>query len=528
MSNAYCFLLYGLLLAGIMNKQANDGIATVSILYFLSLAIAKEESSADKAASFITSLAASLAASNSPAASAVSSNTSNPSTPPTNTGSTYTPSLHYPVENTYIASSSTNTPVNPLLSGISDPSSALALQTLLATVSQVKAAAAGVGVPAVPPAPVSVMPSVPGHHYPGYPGYPSAVGAASVAPMLMPDYGATAQGASSLPPVLQQLQGMLSNSNQQQNLGFAPNNNTVVSSNTAPPPSTTTATAGVSSVMSAVIDPRTGGGGGAAMSSLPSGFLGGVSIGTASGGIPGGMIPRDPRAAPIDPRMQQQQQQQQSMPTDPRANPRMGGAQPLGGSAQPLYQHQAQSLFQGSTPPLHLGSLLDGQGAGMLMRNAGPGDVGAKGGMGGGNKSGPGAVGGLDGHAMAQLASFMNGIHQKEGGSLPYQQQPGAVTRGENRGQGGGGGVNGGQDGYPLPRRGGMEDKGGNSHHRLGPNGSPAGHGLGHGQGYGFKDDPSISPDQIRGTLMFFPMSNQLPYFSFMYANPFFILLQMT
>ncbi|KAG0073101.1 hypothetical protein BGZ90_011689 [Linnemannia elongata] len=450
---------------------------------------AKDESSADKAASFISSLAASLAASNSPAASAVSSNTSNPSTPPTNTGATY-----YPVENTYTASSSTNTPVNPLLSGISDPSSALALQTLLATVSQVKAAAAGVGVPAPAPAPVSAMPSVPVHHYPAYPAYPSAAGATPVAPMLMPDYGATAQGTSLLPPVLQQLQGILSNSNQQ-NLGFAPNNNTVVSSSTAPPSSTTTATAGASSVMSAVIDPRTGGGGG--MSLLPPGFLGGTSIGTASGGIPGGMMPRDPRAAPIDPRVQPQQQQQQSMPMDPRTNPRLGGAQPLGGTAQPLYQQQAQPLFQGPTPPLHLGSLLDGQGAAMLMRNAGQGDVGSKSGMGGGNKSGPNAAGGLDGHAMAQLASFMNGIHQKEGGSLPHQQQTGAGTRGENRGQGGGG-MNGGPDGYPLPRRGGMEEKGSNSRHHLGPNGSPAGLGHGQGQGYGVKDDPSIGPDQIR------------------------------
>ncbi|KAF9548825.1 hypothetical protein EC957_005498 [Mortierella hygrophila] len=459
---------------------------------------AKEESSVDKAASFITSLAASLAASNSPAASAVSSNTSNPSTPPTNTGPTYTPSVHYPVENTYTASPSTNTPVNPLLSGISDPSSALALQTLLATVSQVKAAAAGVGVPASAPVPVSAMLSAPGHHYLGYPGFPSAAGAAAIAPMLMPDYGATTQGTSSLPPVLQQLQGILSNSNQQQNLGFAPNNNTVVSSSTAPPPSTTTASAGASSVMSAVIDPRTGGGRGGAISSLPSGFLGGVSIGVALGGTPGGTVPRDPRAAPIDPRMQLQQPQQQSMPTDPRANPRMGGAQPLGGTAQSLYQQQAQPLFKGPTPPLHMGSLLDGQGAAMLMRNAGPGDVGAKGGMGGGgNKPGPGAAGGLDGHAMAQLASFMNGIHQKEGGSQPHQQQTGAGTWGDNRGQGGGGGgVNGGQDGYPLPHRGGMEDKGGNNNHRLGPNGSPAG--QGHGQGYGVKDDPSISPDHIR------------------------------
>ena len=157
----------------------------------------------------------------------------------------------------------------------------------------------------------------------------------------------------------------------------------------------------------------------------------------------------------------------------------------------------------------------------MLMRNAGPGDVGAKGGMGGG--SGPGVAGGLDGHAMAQLASFMNEIHQKEGGSLSHQQQTGTGTRGENRGLGGGGGgVHGGQDGYPLSRRGGMEDKGNNSHHRLGPNGSPAGHG--HGQGYGVKDDPSIGPDQIRGKLYVLVLNGQLllPIFSIMYTHRFF------
>ncbi|KAF8947034.1 hypothetical protein BGZ47_010472 [Haplosporangium gracile] len=149
-----------------------------------------EELSTDKAVSFISSLAASLAASNSPAASATSSSNSNPSTPPITTGPTYSPSLHYPMGNTYTALS-TSTPANPLLSGISDPSSALALQTLLATVSQVKAAAAG----ATAPASVSVMPPALGHHYPGY---PSA--AAATTPMLMPVYGTTAQEISSLPP----------------------------------------------------------------------------------------------------------------------------------------------------------------------------------------------------------------------------------------------------------------------------------------------------------------------------------------
>ncbi|KAF9124254.1 hypothetical protein BGW39_008330 [Mortierella sp. 14UC] len=476
-----------------------------------------QESSADKAASFITSLAASLAASNSPVASVVSSNTSNPSTPPTTAGPTYTPSLHYPLGNTYIASSSTstNTATNPLL-GISDPSSALALQTLLATVSQVKAATAGVGAAAPVPAPNSAMPPVPGH-YPGYAGVASAM-----ASMSMPDYGATVQGSSSsaLPPVLQQLQGMLSNSNQQ-NQGFAPNNNTLVSNSSsnnssavpsASTPPSTAVSAGVPSIMSAMsgpFDPRTGG---PTMSSSPLGF---------PGGIPGGM-PRDPRAG----------------------RPGLGGmmgAQPPSGSAQPPYQ--AQSLFQGApVPPMHVGSLLDGQGGGaMLMRNAaaagsGGVDVGAI----GMNKVG-GA--GLDGHAMAQLASFMNGRQQKDGtggGSLPphhhHHQQAG--TRGENGGGGGKGGAQpsgppfpysgvgrgghggredgvghsfihsngqsrpgvnggGGQDGYPRRvgaggehmnggRRGSMEEKGGGNRHGTA------------GGVYVVKEDPSIGPDQIR------------------------------
>ncbi|KAK3843390.1 MAG: hypothetical protein J3R72DRAFT_109539 [Linnemannia gamsii] len=439
------------------------------------------------------------------------------------------PTLHYPLGNTYSTTTSStpiNTATNPLL-GISDPSSALALQTLLATVSQVKAAAAEVGASAPAPAPIPAMPPVT-LHYPGY---------AGAAPMMMPDYGSTVQGTSSspLPLVLQQLQGMLSNSNQQ-NLGFGSNNNSMVSNNisnsTAPssttPPSTTTASsAGVSSsvmsAMSGAIDPRTGG---PAMSSLPHGFPG--------AGAPGGGMPRDPRAAvPIDPRAQQQQLQGMG-PMDPRADPRlmtqqgrpgpggvggmsMGGAQPLSGSAQPLYQ-QAQSLFQGAhaagVPPLNLGSLLEGQNGGvggggaMLMRNAAAGgvDVGAL-----GMHKAVGGGAGLDGHAMAQLASFMNGAGVSTGGSLPYQQagrgengkgaQPsgspfpysgiigGASSIHNNGGQSRPGVNGGGQDGYPRRvggehmnggRRGSMDEKG-------------------NGNQYGVKEDPSIGPDQIRG-----------------------------
>ncbi|KAG0266903.1 hypothetical protein BGZ95_002974 [Linnemannia exigua] len=484
-----------------------------------------QESSADKAASFITSLAASLAASNSPVASAVSPNTSNPSPPPTAAGSTYMPSLHYPLGNTYSTTTSStpvNTATNPLL-GISDPSSALALQTLLATVSQVKAAAAEVGAAAPAPAPVPAMPPVPGL-YPGYAGTSS---------MTMPDYGSTVQGTSSspLPLVLQQLQGMLSNSNQQ-NLGFGLNNNSVVSNNsnsnstvpsstTPPSTSSTGVSSSVMSVMSGAIDPRTRG---LAMTSLPHGFPGGSA--------PGGGMPRDPRSVgPTDPRTQQQQQLQGMAPTDPRADPRLmmqqgrpgpGGvrmsAQPLSGTAQPPYQ-QAQSLFQGAhaaagVPPLHLGSLLDGQNGGvgggaMLMRNAAAGgvDVGAL----GMHKVGGGGGAGLDAHAMAQLASFMNGSGVTSGGSLPYQQagrgengkgaQPSGspfpysgVVGGNSSIHSNGGqsrqGVNGSvQDGYP--RR-----VGGGEHMNDGRGGSMEE--KGNSNRYGVKEDPSIGPDQIR------------------------------
>ncbi|KAG0204733.1 hypothetical protein BGX33_008306 [Mortierella sp. NVP41] len=343
---------------------------------------AAQETPADKAASYISSLAASLAASNSPTTSAASSNSSNPSTPLATSASaapSYPPSLHYPAGNAYQPSSSLTstgtTAANPFIGGISDPSSALALQTLLATVSQVKAATAATSVPAPPPVPPG--PLVPGH-YPAYPGATT---------MMMPDYGTAAQG-SSLPPVLQQLQGMLSNSNQNQ--AYAPNNNTVVSSSTvAPAVPTTTSTTGASS---------------SAMS-FPPGFPGAANV--PGGGAPGGGggprmdMPRDPRAAPTDPRTQQQQQQQQqtqglappSMPMDPRADPRLMqgrpgpmGAQPPNGPAQPMYQ--AQPPFQGAVPPpLHLGSLLDGQ-RGMLMRNVPGGGVIGSAGAGGPNKSG--------------------------------------------------------------------------------------------------------------------------------------------
>ncbi|KAF9102488.1 hypothetical protein BGX29_004537 [Mortierella sp. GBA35] len=487
---------------------------------------AAQETPADKAASYISSLAASLAASNSPTTSAASSNSSNPSTPLATSASaapSYPPSLHYPAGNAYQPSSSLTstgtTAANPFIGGISDPSSALALQTLLATVSQVKAATAATSVPAPPPVPPG--PLVPGH-YPAYPGATT---------MMMPDYGTAAQG-SSLPPVLQQLQGMLSNSNQNQ--AYAPNNNTVVSSSTvAPAVPTTTSTTGASS---------------SAMS-FPPGFPGAANV--PGGGAPGGGggprmdMPRDPRAAPTDPRTQQQQQQQQtqglappSMPMDPRADPRLMqgrpgpmGAQPPNGPAQPMYQ--AQPPFQGAVPPpLHLGSLLDGQ-RGMLMRNVPGGGVIGNAGAGGPNKSGAG----FDGHAMAQLASFMNGM--QEGGSLPHQSSttvkadesnggaqpsgpfsfsgpPGSVPgrgHGPHDREDSGGSIHShggqsrpgvaGQDGYRRGgngehmngRRGSVEDMGNNQHHHHHHGSGSLG---GHKPGYGVKEDPSVAPDQIK------------------------------
>ncbi|KAI1318693.1 hypothetical protein EDD11_005986 [Mortierella claussenii] len=169
-------------------------------------------------ASLISSLAASFGQTsshvNSPATSTPISSTSSTSTPSylpisTMTGTELTASHAPPVYPQYAGqpnhTEQAPAPSNPLLASISDPSSALALQTLLATVSQVKAAAAAVSSTPVP-API-----------------PAAV---AQVPLLQ-------SSMSDLPPVLQQLQGALMNSNQ--NGAFLPNNNTMVSSTVASP-----------------------------------------------------------------------------------------------------------------------------------------------------------------------------------------------------------------------------------------------------------------------------------------------------
>jgi hypothetical protein len=159
----------------------------------------------------------------------------------------------------------------------------------------------------------------------------------------------------------------------------------------------------------------------------------------------------------------------------------------------------------------------------MLMRNAAT--------VGSGGVDGMNNVGGagLDGHAMAQLASFMNGRMQDGAGSgsLPqHHRHQQAGMRGENGGGGGKGGTqpsgplfpysgihsngqsrpgvsSGAQDGYPRRiggaggehinggRRGSMEEKSNGSRH-------------GAAGVYGVKEDPSIGPDQIRGLFRVF------------------------
>ncbi|KAF9179689.1 hypothetical protein BGZ51_006738 [Haplosporangium sp. Z 767] len=147
-----------------------------------------QESSADKAASLISSLAASLAqASENGGALSILQSLAPASTPAA------PPSMPATTTSTISTAPSSSAP----LIGISDPSSALALQTLLATVSQVKAATAG-----------SFSAAGTGYHQPPYP--PSAA-----------------------PSVLQQLQVPYSNSNQ--NMAHVPNNNTMVPGTVAPP-----------------------------------------------------------------------------------------------------------------------------------------------------------------------------------------------------------------------------------------------------------------------------------------------------
>ncbi|KAF9429453.1 hypothetical protein BGZ76_001276 [Entomortierella beljakovae] len=259
------------------------------------LASTTNDNSVEKAALLISSLAASLSKgnehANSPSTQSAqyaslttsTEGSSNPISYVSSHASSHANGQNLTVET---PSAFTSRSDNPLLAGISDPSSALALQTLLATVSQVKAATA-VGTSAGP------------GQYPAY--SPSAtLSAAPQAPIFqMP--------AHSLPPVLQQLQGALMNSNQ--NGAILPNNNTMSTGSIVPP------------------------------------FLHNDSqsrnslIGGNSSGISSGTAPRDPR---IDPRLVAQQEQ---------AQPHVFRTQP-----QPQLSTPAGMLPNGS-----LGAGLDGQ-----------------------------------------------------------------------------------------------------------------------------------------------------------------------
>ncbi|KAF8931612.1 hypothetical protein BGZ58_007536 [Dissophora ornata] len=191
---------------------------------------------------------------------------------------------------------------NSLLAGISDPSSALALQTLLATVSQVKAATAGSSMAAG------------GGFYQAYPS--SSFGSSSFPSQAPPS-------TETLPPVLQQLQGVLSISNQ--NGAFLPNNNTMVSSSVASPILHT--------------DAQQGGG-----------FIDGNARRMNTG--PG---LRDPRVDPrVDPRLGYQQNAHESA-QPPTAQP------PMHVHAQPQSQpplHTQTPMFGASAAPSNTPGLL--------------------------------------------------------------------------------------------------------------------------------------------------------------------------
>ncbi|KAK3811331.1 MAG: hypothetical protein J3Q66DRAFT_351581 [Benniella sp.] len=152
-----------------------------------------------------------------------------------------------------------------------------------------------------------------------------------------------------LPPVLQQLQGVLSNSNQ--NGAFLPNNNTMVSSTVA-------------------------------SSFLQSGGQQGGGSNDGSGGMNGGPAPRDPR---VDPRV------------DPRLDPRLvnrdvaqhGQQGHQGQQAPPLAPPHGQAPMFGAPASIHPSMLPPG--AALAGSNA------------------PGLLGpGFDGETMARLASLLN------------------------------------------------------------------------------------------------------------------------
>ncbi|CAO3565752.1 unnamed protein product [Mortierella alpina] len=335
-----------------------------------------EENATEKAASIISSLAASLGQTSdfarSPLTSATptSSSSSNPATPSTTDGSAGTPTssvfvsqapqtvpttgaLGHPLSGNINNNIPAKPADNALLAGFSDPSSALALQTLLATISQVNAAAA------------ASLPTTGGGQQANYQ-------SSSVMAPAPPMSGFPGPNSQDLPPVLQQLQGVLAISNQ--NGAFLPNNNTMVSSTVAS-----------SSFLHS--DPRAGSGsvsesssaGPASMSSIvhhPREYSGN---GLGGGVLPTGLAPRDPRSAPVDPRLalQQQQQQQQQHQQQQQGAGALGYAQPPGSQppmqAQPIppsQQSQARTVVQAQAQQAldprtmaHLASFLNPAGA---------------------------------------------------------------------------------------------------------------------------------------------------------------------
>ncbi|KAF9949770.1 hypothetical protein BGZ72_008496 [Mortierella alpina] len=313
-----------------------------------------EENATEKAASIISSLAASLGQTSdfarSPLASATpaSSSSSNPATPTTTDGSAGTPTSSVfvsqapqPVAATGAFGSPlsgnnnpshSKPPDNALLAGFSDPSSAQALQTLLATISQVNAAAA------------ASLPTTGS-------GQPNYQASSLMAPTSMP--GFPGPSSHDLPPVLQQLQGVLANSNQ--NGAFLPNNNTMVSSTVAS-----------SSFLHS--DPRAGSGSVSERSSAGPGPMivhhqrDYSSNGLGGGGLlPTSLAPRDPRSGPVDPRLAFQQQQQAAGGIGHTQPP---GSQPHAPPLPPSQQSQApsQSQAQQALDPrtmAHLASFLN-------------------------------------------------------------------------------------------------------------------------------------------------------------------------
>ncbi|GJJ76898.1 protein NRD1 [Entomortierella parvispora] len=263
-----------------------------------------EQSEADKAASLISSLAASLAQNGtnlnispltseytSSAASTAATAYPTPATSLTSTG------IYPPYSNSPVAPSdprmpkSAGSPAAPtanasaFLSGIADPSSALALQTLLATVSHVNAATAS----------TTASP------------YMNTSYSQPTTPQVPSDPRGSSQ--TDLPPVLQQLQGFLSNSyTTNQEAFISPNNNSMM------PTHASSSSGGVDSSSF-----RSGGGGiksnmtssvGPAISSPISSNtfgLGGSSSGRTAGGTNPGppavpLVPGGPMTHPLPPR----------------------------------------------------------------------------------------------------------------------------------------------------------------------------------------------------------------------------------